>query len=66
MSEEQSARNRALFPETARFVDDMRAAFGPAVALEFVEENGRTIGKPGPAGVQPVIEKPRKGDGFGG
>ena len=38
------ANNRAAFPATARIVDDLRAVFGADVAVEFVNENGRTLG----------------------
>ena len=41
----QRDRNRSAFPETARFVDEMREVFGTDVALEFAEENGRTLGQ---------------------
>jgi hypothetical protein len=57
MSKEQAARNRAAFPEAARFVDEMRAVFGLDVLLIYAEENGKTIGTPCPDGVMPNIEK---------
>lgn len=55
----RASRNREAFPEAARFVDEMRAVFGPRVVLEWAEEGGRTIGKRGPDGGQPIIEKKR-------
>lgn len=54
-----AARNRARFPESARFVDDLRAVFGPGVRLVYASENGNTIGEPGPQGVTPVLERKR-------
>jgi hypothetical protein len=55
--QDRAAQNRAMFPETARFVDEMREAFGPDVRLVWASENGREIGERGPDGVQPVIER---------
>lgn len=57
------ASNRAAFPETARMVDELRAVFGPGVALIWAEENGQTIGKKGPDGVVPTIEKNKTTNG---
>lgn len=51
---ETAARNRADFPETARWVDELRAVFGPEVRLLYASEAGRQIGAPGPRGVVAV------------
>jgi hypothetical protein len=63
MSQDAAARNRALFPTAAAFVDEMRAAFGPDVRLIYAEENGETIGTPAPDGVVPNIQK-HQGEGI--
>jgi hypothetical protein len=54
---DQARRNRAQFPQTASIVDGLREVFGPGVRLEWAEENGGTIGKRGPDGVVPTIQK---------
>ncbi len=53
--QDKAAQNRAAFPQTAQFVDEMREAFGQDVKLVWAEENGRTLGKKGPDGV-PVTQ----------
>jgi hypothetical protein len=44
VSQDRAANNRALFPQTAQFVDRMRAIFGADVRLEYAQEGGREIG----------------------
>lgn len=41
-------RNREMFPEFAKVVDEFRAAFGKKVKVLYAEENGKTLGTPTP------------------
>lgn len=63
--DEAAARNRARFPVSAAFVDEMREAFGPGVKLVYASENGQVIGEPVLHSVQPVLEYRRKEGGRG-
>lgn len=59
-SSDGKAQNRAQFPFAARIVDELREVFGDCVKIEWAEENGQQIGKKGPDGVRPVIERKRE------
>lgn len=43
--ERERAANRAAMPETARFLDELRAVFGP-VRVVWASENGLVVGRP--------------------
>lgn len=58
-SSDKKQDNRANFPFAAGIVDELREVFGNDVKIEWAEENGQTIGKKGPDGVRPTIEKRR-------
>jgi hypothetical protein len=58
---DSKSKNRAQFPFAARIVDELREVFGDGVTIEWAEENGQQIGKKGPDGVRPNIERKRKG-----
>ena len=54
-------KNRAMFPEAARIVDELRAVFGPGVKLTWAQENGNEIGERGPDGHPVIVEyKPQQ------
>jgi hypothetical protein len=57
LSKEQ---NRAQFPFTSAIVDELREAGFTDCTVAFATENGNTIGKELPQGVQPVIQKRKK------
>lgn len=42
---EKAKRNRELFPETAAFIDALRAEFGQEVKPTYICEGGRTVRK---------------------
>ncbi len=56
-SSDNKQENRDNFPFAAGIVDELREVFGDGVRIQWAEENGKTIGKKGPDGVRPVIEK---------
>ena len=37
-------KNRAVFPQAAKFLDDFRAVFGEGVKMGYAAENGAEIG----------------------
>lgn len=43
---QQKEKNRQQFPRAAALLDEYREEFGEDVRLTFVEENGKTLGKP--------------------
>lgn len=45
MGQDVVARNRARFPQSARFLDEMRSVFGPDVKMTWASENGDEIGR---------------------
>lgn len=47
---EAARKNRQAMPKMTRFVDEMRAVFGPGVKVLWARENGLEVGVPGPAG----------------
>lgn len=60
MSETRTS-NHAKAPKAAAFVQRMREVFGPdQVSVEYVNEGGFVLGKPGPEGVTPIL--PLKGE----
>lgn len=58
-SKSTKEQNRAQFPFTSAIVDELRQAGFTECSVAFASENGKTIGKELPQGVQPVIQ-PRK------
>lgn len=52
----QAEENRRQMPFTTSKVDENRAA-GLDPTVTFAEENGRTVGKPSPKGVVPVLAR---------
>jgi hypothetical protein len=56
-SESRKQKNREAFPFATQIIDELREVLGEGVRIEWAEENGQTIGKKGPDGVRPTIEK---------
>lgn len=46
---------RRLFPQCIAFADECRRVFGDDIRLVYVEENGRSLGKRGEAGVETAL-----------
>ena len=44
--EEQARKNREEFPICAAMVDSVRDVFGEGIKITYMEEGGRTIGRP--------------------
>ena len=57
ISEARKQKNRANFQFAAEMLDQMQEVFGDGCRIEYAAENGKTIGKLGPNGVRPVIER---------
>lgn len=52
---ERAAENRRSMPQVTAWVDQTREHF-PGARVIFAQEGGKTVGKPLPAGVVPILQ----------
>jgi hypothetical protein len=59
-TEKSTQKNRDAFPFAAQMLDELRDAGFIEARVVWAEENGKQVGKKGPDGVRPVIERKRQ------
>lgn len=57
MTEQGKQKNRDLFPFAAAKLDELRAIFGEDTRIVYAEQDGIKVGKWGPVGVRPNVER---------
>lgn len=56
-TEKSKQKNRDAFPFAAQMLDELRDAGFVDARVVWAEEGGKEVGKNGPDGVRPVIER---------